>query len=347
MRVLKHDKAEGFVKVIADHAEDLWHIERVIEPGDLVAAKSWRRFKTSEGESGEKKEVLIQVRAEQVEFSEHANRVRVTGKIVAGGPVEFIQIGSYHTIDIEPHFPVEIKKAGGWKAYQLDRLYNAQKAGKRVRLSVVVLDEQHALFSSVKEQGVSFDFTVESHASKREADYDKKKLQYFGDIAKALSNLKSGKIIIAGPGFTKDNLRKFIADKHSELTEKLVYAAVADAEENGVYELLKRGLAEKVMGEERMAKEFKLMEEFTEQVSKDTGLAAYGKAEIKKALEFSAVGTIFVTDELLRKDKQVEQLLDVADKMKCEVRVFSSANPPGQQLAGLGGIAALLRFKMR
>ena len=85
MRVLKHIKDEGIVKVVADHAEDLWHIERVIQPGDLVAAKSWRRFKTSEGESGEKKEILAQVRAEQIEFSEHANRVRVTGKIVAGG----------------------------------------------------------------------------------------------------------------------------------------------------------------------------------------------------------------------------------------------------------------------
>jgi protein pelota len=287
------------------------------------------------------------VRAEQIEFSENANRVRVTGKIVAGGPEEFIQIGSYHTIDIEPHFAVEIKKVGGWKPYQLDRLYNAQKAMKRVKLSVVVLDEQHALFASMKEFGVSFDFTVESHASKREADYDKKKLQYFGDITKALSNVKAGKIIIAGPGFTKDNLRKFIADKHPELAQKLIYETVADAEESGVYELLKRGLAEKVMGEERMAKEFSFMEDFTTQVSKDTGLAAYGKAEIRKAIEFGAIGKLFVTDELLRKDKEIETLLDAAEKLKCEIHVFSAENPPGQQLAGLGGIAALLRFRMR
>lgn len=346
MRVLKNDKAEGIVKVIADHAEDLWHIERVIEPGDLVAAKSWRRFKTSEGEIGEKKEILVQVRAEQIEFSENANRVRVTGKIVAGGPAEFIQVGSYHTIDIEPHFAVEVKKAGGWKAYQLDRLYNAQKAGKKVKLSVVVLDDQHALFSSIKEQGVSFDFTVESHASKREGEYEKKKLQFFGDITKALSDLKAGRIIVAGPGFTKDSLRRFIQDKDAELLKKLIFETVADAEPSGVYELLKRGVLEKVMGEERIAKEFAMMEKFVAQVSRDTGLAAYGKPEIKKAIEFNAIEKLFVTDELLRKDKMIEKLLDEAEKSRCEVHVFSSENPPGQQLSGLGGIAALLRFRI-
>jgi len=346
MRVLKHIKDEGIVKVVADHAEDLWHIERVIQPGDLVAAKSWRRFKTSEGESGEKKEILAQVRAEQIEFSEHANRVRVTGKIVAGGPAEFIQLGSYHTIDIEPHFAVEIKKERGWKQYELDRLYNAQKAGKKVKLAAVVMDEQHALFASVKEFGVSFDFEVESHASKREGDYEKKKLQYYGDIAKALSDSKAGKIIVAGPGFTKDNLRKFILDKHPDLAKKIIYDSVSNAEPSGVYELLKRGVVEKVMGEERVAKEFAFMEKFIEQVSKDTGLAAYGKAEVKKAVEFSAVDKLFVTDELLRKSRDIEHLLDEAEKLKCEIHVFSSENPPGQQLSGLGGIAALLRFKI-
>lgn len=348
MRVLKHDKAEGFVKLIPDHVEDLWHIERVIEPGDLVAAKSWRRFRTSEGESGEKKEILVQVRAEQIEFSENANRVRVTGKIVAGGPEEFIQLGSYHTIDIEPGFAVEIKKEGGWMAYQLDRLYDAQKATKRrVKLGIVAMDEKEATFASVKEYGVSFDFKIESRASKREADYSKRQLEFYGEIAKALSDSKAGKTIVAGPGFAKDNLKKFLEDRNPELVKKLYFESASSSEPSGVYELLKRGVIEKVIGEERVEKEFAFMEELMREISRESGLAVYGEKEVRNALSFSAIGKLFVTDELLRKNKELKSLMEEAEKQKCEVHVSSVENPAGKQLAGLGGMAALLRFRIR
>ena len=345
MRVLKHIKDEGIVKVIPDSTEDLWHIERVLLPGDLVSAKSWRRFKASDRESGEKKEIFVQVRAEQAEFSEHANRVRVTGKIVAGGPEEFIQVGSYHTIDVEPHFPVEIKKQGGWMGYELDRLYNAQKAAKRVRLGVVVLDEQKALFASIKEFGVSFDFEIESRASKRDKGGDEKRKQYLGDVAKAVSDLKAGKIIIAGPGFTKDGLKKLISEKHPELAKKITYEGVSNAEQSGVYELMKRGIIEKVAGEERTATEFALMEEASIRIAKDSGLVAYGRKEVADAVSANAVDRIMITDELLRKDKEIEDLLGSAERSRCAITVFNSKSQPGEQLAGLGGIAALLRFR--
>jgi len=347
MRIIRYDKDEGVVKLIPDNAEDLWHIERVVEPGDLVAAKSWRRFRTAEGESGEKKEVFIQLSVEQVEFSEHANRVRVTGKIVAGGPEEFVQIGSYHTIDIEPGFPVEIKKEGGWLACQLDRLYDAQKATKqRVKLCAVAMDEKEASFASIKEYGVSFEFKIESHASKREPDYAQKQLQYYGDVAKALADSKAGKIIVAGPGFAKDNLKKFLQDRNPELLKKIVFETASTAELSGIYELLKRGVITKVVGEERLQKEFALMEEFMCEISKDSGLAVYGEKEVRAAFSYGAVSKLFVTDELLRKHKPLKSLMEEAEKLKCEVHVFSIENPAGKQLAGLGGIAALLRFKI-
>ncbi len=346
MRVLKYVKDEGLVKVKADSVEDLWHIERVIVPGDLVAAKSWRRFKTSEGESGEKKEILVQVRAEQVEFSEHANKVRVTGRIIAGGPEEFIQVGSYHTIDIEPQFAVDIKKAAGWRQYELDRLYNAQRAAKKVHIAIVVMDERNALFANVKEYKVDFAFEIESHASKRDKDSESKRLQYYGDVMKALSELKADVIVVAGPGFAKDGLRKFIADRAPELLKRLHFETASSAEHSGVYELLKQGVADKILGEDRTAKEFALIEEMMVRISKDTGLAAYGVAEVRKAVESSAAEKLLVTDALLRKDKAVEALLEDAEKLRCEIRIFNSENPPGQQLAGLGGIAALLRFKI-
>jgi len=348
MRILKHDKEEFSVKLIPETPEDLWHVERTLEPGDLVSSKSFRRFKTNEGDSGEKKEIFVQISLEQAEFSEHANRVRAMGKIVAGGPVEFIQVGSYHTIDVEPGYAVEIKKVGGWRADQLDRLYDAQKnSKKKIKLGVVVMDEKQALFASVKEYGVSFDFTIENRASKRDADHAKKQLEYFGEITKSISDSKAGKLIVAGPGFAKDSLKKFIADRNEDLLKKLVFETASTSEQSGVYELMKRGSVDKVAGEERVAKEFAFMEDFTREISVDSGLAVYGENEVRSAIALGAVGKLFVTDEVLRKNKQLDGLMREAEKLKCAVHIFSVENPAGKQLAGLGGIAALLRYKIR
>jgi len=348
MRVLKYIRDMETVKVIPDSSGDLWHIERVILPGDLIASRSWRRFKTSEGENGEKREVFVQLEAERMEFSEHANRLRVTGKIVAGGPAELIQLGSYHTIDVEPGITVEIRKPKGWKKFEVDRLREAEKAGKaKVKLGVVAMDEKSATFAAVKEYGVSFDFTIDSSASKREGNYEKKQLEFFGEITKALSNSKAGKIVIAGPGFAKDSLKKFIADRDQELLKKLVFENASTAEESGVYELMKRGVLEKVAGEERIEKEFALMEEFTKQVSKDSGLAAYGEPEVRKAMEYGAIGKLMISDELLRKEDRIRLFAEVAERAGCEIIIFGSESPAGQQLAGFSGIAALLRFKIR
>ena len=84
MKIPHYDSNAGELKAVPENLEDLWHLEKVIEPGDLVEGKSTRRFKTSEGESGEKKVVTLQIQAEKIELSRHANALRITGKIIAG-----------------------------------------------------------------------------------------------------------------------------------------------------------------------------------------------------------------------------------------------------------------------
>jgi protein pelota len=345
---MRYDKESGTVKLVPETLEDLWHVERVIAPGDLVAAKSFRRVKLAEGESGDKREIFVQVAAEKIEFAENANRVRVTGKIVAGGPEEYVQLGSYHTIDVEPMSSVEIKKPEGWMRHELDRLREAQAArGKKGALAIVAMDERQATFATVRGYGVSFDFAIENRASKRDADYSQRQLQYYGDIAKALEGSKAEKIIVAGPGFAKDNLKKFIRDRNGRLLEKLAFETVSTSEQSGVFELLKRGVVDKVAGEERVAREAALMEQVMAEIARESGLAAYGVPEVRNALSFGAVAQLLVLDSLVRRDEEATRLMGEAEKANAEIRVFGSETPGGKQLAGLGGVAALLRFRLR
>ena len=347
MKVLSFDRKEGRMKLVPEVLEDLWHLERVLEPGDIVSSSSTRVFKVSEeeGEEGERKKVRIQLEAEKVEFSKFSNALRVTGKITGGEPEEYIQIGKHHTIEVELQRPFEIRKE--WKSYQLQRIEKAKNSSKKPQLGILVLDEGKALFALVREYGVEFGPQLSNHASKGDEKFEEKRKQFFGDIAKHLQGMKVSKIVVAGPGFAKDNLKKFIAERDEELLKKLHFESSSTAEESGVYELLKKGALSKIANEQRMEEEFSVLESFLRELSKESGLAVYGVGEVRNAVECRALAKLLVVDELLRKEREVEKLLEDSEKMKAEIFIFSSESEAGKQLTGMSGIAGILRFSMK
>lgn len=345
MKVLSFDKKEGRMKLIPEVLEDLWHLERVLEPGDVVSSSSTRVFKASEAGEEERKKVRIELQAEKIDFSKSASKLRVTGKIIGGGPEEYIQLGRHHTIDVELQKPVEIKKE--WKGYQLQRIEKAKESSKKPLIGILVMDEGKALFAVVREYGMEFGPEMTSHASKGDEKFEEKRSQFFGDVAKHLREIKVSRIVVAGPGFAKENLKKFISGRDEELLGRLSFESCSTAEESGVYELLKRGVLSKIAEEQRVQEEFSLLEGFLAELSRGSGLAVYGIEEVREALDCKALMKLLVVDELLRKDKKIEELLDDAEKMKAEIFLFSSESEAGKQLTGLSGIAGILRFRIK
>lgn len=338
------DRSTGELRIVPENTEDLWHIERVLGPGDVVKARSFRRFKLDEGDSGEKKAINVEIEAKKIEFHKHANVLRVTGVIKAGTPEEFVQIGSHHTIDVEPGRPFSVIKE--WRNYQLDRLKKAQEETKRPKLGILVLDERKAVFALLRGYGVDFTSEISASTSKKDDRHDEHERQFFGDLASGLTNMQVEKIIVAGPGFAKDNLRKFISQKDPVLLKRIAFEQASSAEKSGVFELMKNGVVERIAGEQRVEKEFRLMEKLLAEIGRNSGLSAYGKKEVASALEFRAVQELFVVDELLRQDREIEDMLEKAEHQHCQVTIFAAENDSGKQLQGLGGIAALLRFKI-
>ena len=112
-----------------------------------------------------------------------------------------------------------------------------------------------------------------------------------------------------------------------------------------------QGVLDKVIKQSQLQKEFKLIESFIIEIARK-GLAAYKFANVKKAVEAGAVDDLLLTDNLIadyrQKDKfeELEQLIDAVEEKGGKVNIISSDNEAGDKLDGLGGIAALLRFKL-
>lgn len=342
MRITHFDQKLGEMKVQVDTLDDLWHLEKVLRGGDRVEAHTLRTYKV--GTREEKKPVTIRVRAERIEFSKSANRLRVLGPIEWGTPEEFVQLGKHHTIEVAVGDKIKIIKE--WKGHEVKRLKEAEKESKKPKLRIIVMDDEKALTAMLRAYGVEYGPEFYSAGSKRGEDYEKKQLDYFGQVMAEVER-QPEKFVIAGPGFAKDNLRAFITKRKPELLKKIVFENVSYAERSGVNELFNRGIIEKIMGEERFEKEMKLVEELLVEIHKDSGRAAYGIAEVKKAAVASAIGTLLVLDEYLRNDKAAEEVVELADRNGADIVIFSSEGDAGMKLKGFGKIAALLRFRMR
>jgi peptide chain release factor subunit 1 len=188
-------------------------------------------------------------------------------------------------------------------------------------------------------------------------------------------------IIIGGPGPLKEKFQEgeFLDYRLRKKVLGLVDTSYTGMQ--GLQELIQRG--ESLIEEASAVKEKKLMEEFFGHLKKDDGLAVYGLEEVKQALDYGAVKTLLVSEDYdwvraklscqcgykTEKDikpgttqkcpncgsgmkvESTEELIEIlpekAKEYGSKVEIISIDSREGAQFRELGGIGAILRFKMR
>ncbi|WP_099211532.1 mRNA surveillance protein pelota [Thermococcus henrietii] len=357
MQILEEKPKEGIVKVKAETLDDLWHLYHVIDPGDVVYAKTLRKqAQRTDSLRAEKVEVIpvyLGVKAEKINFHKFANQVRVTGPIVYASR-EDVPLGKYHTITIEEGTVVTIQKPR-WKEHHIERLKEAIEASKRAKVMIVVIDEGEADIALVREYGVEMVASIRRNlgGKRYNTDRESEEKKFFHDLAKTMAELmgreKIEKAIVAGPGFVKEDFHKFLRENYPELAKKVVIEDTSVTGRTGIYEVIKRGTVDRVYHENRVAKEVQLVEKVLENIARNTGLATYGLREVEEAVNYGAVETLLVLDELLKGEhrEKVEELMDAVRYSRGEAVIVSSEHEGGEKLKALGGLAALLRFRVK
>jgi protein pelota len=79
---MQFSRRENEVRAKPETLEDLWHLEKIIAPGDAVSGTTQRKF-VSEGGAQERKKVHVTLSVEKVEFHKPSQRLKVLGKIEA------------------------------------------------------------------------------------------------------------------------------------------------------------------------------------------------------------------------------------------------------------------------
>lgn len=351
MRILKQNLKQGEVFIAVESIDDLWYLSHIIEPGDLVRGKTHRKVRLGKEEQTKvvKKTIMLTIKVEKIEFHKTSNVLRVSG-IITLGP-EDIPKGSHHTLNLEEGASAKIIKEH-WLRFQIDKLREASTV-RLPKILVCVLDRENVLFALLKRQ--EYDILTEFEGDVQKKDVETKRdVHFYEDIIKAIKEYderyKLEHIIVASPAFWKEELLKNLKD--NDLRKKVVQATCSSAGESGLKEVLKRPEVNEVLKQDRISKEMKLVEELLIHIAKDN-LAAYGIKEAELAAQAGAVDKLLVTDTLIKKTREkgeylrVDSMMRLVDKMKGTITIISSEHDGGKKLDGLGGIGAVLRYRIK
>lgn len=366
-------KSTGEISLVPESLDDLWHLKHVIEACDLVYSVTYRRIDVATDkvrpDKADKKPVRLGIRIEGIEFHKFSRRLRIKGMIVEGPDTE---LGAYHTFNIEPGVKLSVVKE--WKEHQLKRIQEAEKAVATPDLLVVTIEDGEAVAGVIRQYGVDELFSIRYGSGKGMERIGDGKTDFFYDLLKQVKNsfhaTNAEAIIIAGPGFIKDDFFSFLKMQDVELAKRTRKEQTSSIGVSGFLEVLKRGAVERLKKEDRLTKEVRLLDRLMEEISKEDenrGKAVYGMEEVKKALEYGSVETLLVSDEKLIKRmtvksaskagggegeeegeeaEEIDRMLEEAERKRGGVVIFSTEFEPGKRLSALGGIAAILRFRV-
>ena len=372
MELKYKDYKKGVVKIFIDQEIDLWHLSKIINKGDILSGETTRRIIVDHGETKDsyRKKVFLSIRVEDIEWN--GALLRVSGKIVDGP--EDIPMGDYHSFNIKKGSLITLKK-GSWDAYR--KLLEKYVKIRDYKILGIVFDRHEMTMARIDNTG----YDIISHLYFKNLPKEEQINLIYKDIARSISDeWKKGKydfLVIGSPHFFKEYLLEAM---DPDIKKKAVLINVSYGSEHGIKELMRNKAIQDGFNKIKSINDISLIEELKRSIA--NGLATYGYEEVKNALESGAAEKLLLTDKYMEYMKgkvpmnnkgkmkeevistvhenvhenvnknvnndgvnRLDRLLTLAEETKCEINIIDSEEP-SQELDALGGIAAILRYRL-
>ncbi|MEM0119994.1 MAG: mRNA surveillance protein pelota [Thermoprotei archaeon] len=349
MRLLGFDRKTKAARVQVTSANDLWALEVLLNRGDIVTARTTRMLKSPDGtERGERVQTTLSVSVEKTVFEPFVNALRVTGRVV-DDPDDLGVLGSYHTLVVETGSIITITK-DEWLDEELEELGREALGGEVV---IVAVDYEEVALAKLWDYGVQI---VSSWRLSKPRKEDLKDQERFERQVEKISEELLGHIspntflIVAGPGYLK---QKVLEGLKSRLSANGVSfeSTLVDTEYggvSGVKQAVNKAVDAGFLKKLRVARESEVVDTLFREISRDEAKVAVGLDAVKSAAENGAVELLIVSSRLLKSSYSLlKPVMRAVEKYGGRVEVVSDHHEKGEQLAGLGGVAAILRYPIR
>lgn len=278
----------------------------------------------------------------------------------------FVKLGAHHTLELELHRAFTLEKAC-WDTVDLERIDQACDPAKSADLAAIVMEEGLARVCLITTSMTLTKATIEVPIPRKRqglgSQFEKARLRFFDQvfdvIAREIDFDVVQCVVLAGPGFTKDEFFDHFQKRAVQSEDKtlmgvrnrFVLVSVSSGHKDALREALADpGIAAR-LADTKAAREVKCITDFYKMLDDDPDRAYYGYNHVARANEAQAIDTLMVTDSLFRSAdiptrRRYIALVESAQENGATVRIFSSLHVSGERLAALSGIAALLRYPM-
>ncbi|KAI1858268.1 uncharacterized protein JN550_012799 [Neoarthrinium moseri] len=361
--------ASQSVTLLPIEPEDMWHANNLISPEDTIKAHAVRKV-TTESSTGSTQSHRVHtdltIRVTSTFFDTGASQLHVSGTVISEN--SFVNIGQYHTLDLELNRPFTIWKQYGWDSVAQETLQEALKQDKEGAVAAVVMQEGFANICLITEYRTILKQRVESTIPKKRAassDQSSGMKRFFdktlGTLMRSIDFSKPRPLLLASPGFVAGDFKRFISEEGTRKGDKAMvamakYATVVHSSSGHLHslnEILKSQEVLATMKDMKFSKETRAMDELFDRLRKDDGRAWYGTSTVEKAVTEGAVGrgggVLLINNSLFRSldiatRKRYVAMVDKVREDGGDARILSSDHESGQRLDALGGIAAILTY---
>ena len=339
MKVRKRDNYVYHIKL--EHEDDLYHLNLLLDEGDMVRALTERREATQSDrirkERGKKQKMRLTVDVKNVEYQSFGQRLRCHGVIAVGERDQ----GSHHTLILEPGDDFDIGKTN-WLNHHKKRLREA--AEPVITAVAVAVESDSIVIAELRTYGLRELKTLNRAGSGKSTggeelnEFYKRTVKQLVDV-----HIKGAIMVVVGPGFLKEDFVKVAREEAPEIFGGCIVENSGQGGMSGIHEAISKGTLPKAVAQIKIQEEMSAIEKLKEAISKDLG--TYGKKEVEKAIEAGAAEIMLILSEKTRSEEG-RKLLALADQNRTEIIEISSHHHGGEMLNGLGDIAVILRYRL-
>uniref|UniRef100_A0A1I7TT25 Protein pelota homolog n=1 Tax=Caenorhabditis tropicalis TaxID=1561998 RepID=A0A1I7TT25_9PELO len=365
-RLIERD-GNGFVVLMAEEAEDMWHIYNLIRVGDVIKASTIRKVvsETSTGTtSSQRVHTMLTISVETIDFDPGAQELHLKGRNIEENDI--VKLGAYHTIDIEPNRKFTLQKTE-WDSIDIERLNLSLDPAQAADVAAVVLHEGLAnvclITPAMTLTRAKIDMTIPRKRKGFTNQHEKGLEKFYEAVSAAFMrhvNLQVVKcVIVASRGFVKDafyqHLQAYADANGKKLTteqkSKFLLTHSSSGFKHALKEVLETPQVAARLADTKAQGEVKALNHFLELLSTEPDRAFYGYSHVNHANQELAIETLLVADSLFRAQnietrRKYVKLVESVREQNGKVHIFSSMHVSGEQLAQLTGCAAILRFPM-
>lgn len=354
MQILFSNFKKGKVKLKVQGAEDLWILYQIINKNDYVKMRTKRKIKKDESQQGKIKPLTIRLKVEKIEFQKYSNALKILGKIVESSE-ESVAIGSFHSFIVKPKNILLIEKEK-WNQIEIKRIKEAVEISKKPKILIVSFEPGEAEFAFLKRIGLEYISGISKSIPGKEEKAREKIIEEFyiliaNRIKEIIEREKINYVLVASLNFYLEDFKKIMNSKFQDISKKISYCSISMPGKTGINEVIKSGYVDRIIKEEKISEDTKMVEKLLLEISKN-GAVAYGIDEVKNALECRAVDTLLISEKIFMEFKEkdrfseIEEIMKKAEQQRAKVMILGDDYEAGEKLIALGGIACLLRFKI-